>query len=106
MDLATLIKHPERLDKDTLYDLRSYLALHPCVQPARLLLLQNLYLLHDSTFDEELRGRPSTSPTAARYSISSRRRTISSGIPRRSPRRRHLKATAPSRLLTIFLIPF
>lgn len=55
MDLATLIKHPERLDKDTLYDLRSYLALHPCVQPARLLLLQNLYLLHDSTFDEELR---------------------------------------------------
>lgn len=55
MDLARLIQHPEQLDKETLYDLRSYLALHPCVQPARLLLLQNLYLLHDATFDEELR---------------------------------------------------
>ena len=55
MELTSLIKHPERLDKETLYDLRSLLALHPYYQPARLLLLKNLYLLHDESFDEELR---------------------------------------------------
>ena len=55
MELTTLIKHPERLDKETLYDLRSLLALHPYYQPARLLMLKNLYLLHDESFDEELR---------------------------------------------------
>ena len=55
MELTTLIKHPERFDKETLYDLRSLLALHPYYQPARLLLLKNLYLLHDASFDEELR---------------------------------------------------
>lgn len=43
------------MDRETLYDLRSLLALHPYYQTARLLMLQNLYLLHDSTFDEELR---------------------------------------------------
>ena len=55
MDIAELIKHPERLDRDSLYELRSMLALYPYFQSARLLLLQNLYLLHDPTFDEELR---------------------------------------------------
>ena len=56
MDRITeLIKHPERMDRDTLYELRSLLALYPYFQTARLLLLQNLYLLHDPTFDEELR---------------------------------------------------
>lgn len=55
MDLKHLILHPEYLDRETLYDLRSLLALYPYYQPARLLLLQNLYLLHDPTFDEELR---------------------------------------------------
>ena len=55
MDLAELIKHPELLDKETLYDLRSLLALYPYYQTARLLLLQNLYLHHDPSFDEELR---------------------------------------------------
>ena len=55
MDLEQLIKHPELMDKETLYDLRSLLALYPYFQTARLLLLQNLYLLHDPTFDEELR---------------------------------------------------
>ena len=55
MDLGQLIKHPELMDKETLYDLRSLLALYPYYQTARLLLLQNLYLLHDPTFDEELR---------------------------------------------------
>ena len=55
IDLEQLIKHPEQMDKETLYDLRSLLALYPYYQPARLLLLQNLYLLHDPSFDEELR---------------------------------------------------
>ena len=55
MDLTQLIKHPETMDKETLYDLRSLVALHPYYQPARLLMLRNLYLLHDPSFDEELR---------------------------------------------------
>ena len=55
MELTTLIKHPERMDKETLYDLRSLIALYPYFQTARLLMLQNLYILHDPSFDEELR---------------------------------------------------
>ena len=55
MELENLIKHPEMLDRDTLYELRSMLALYPYFQTARLLMLKNLYLLHDSSFDEELR---------------------------------------------------
>lgn len=55
MNLPDLIKHPEKLNKETLYDLRSLVALYPYYQPARLLMLRNLYLLHDPTFDEELR---------------------------------------------------
>ena len=53
--ITELIKHPERLDRDTLYELRSMLALYPYFQMARLLMLQNLFLLHDPSFDEELR---------------------------------------------------
>ena len=53
--IAELIQHPERLDRDTLYELRSLCALYPYYQTVRLLMLQNLYLLHDPTFDEELR---------------------------------------------------
>ena len=55
MNLTYLIGHPEALNKETLYELRSLLARYPYYQPARLLLLRNLYLLHDPTFDEELR---------------------------------------------------
>lgn len=55
MDLKELINHPEHMDRDTLFELRSLLALHPYFQTARLLMLQNLYLLHDTSFDEELR---------------------------------------------------
>ena len=55
MEIAEYINHPERLDRDTLYELRSMLALYPYFQSARLLLLQNLFLLHDPSFDEELR---------------------------------------------------
>ncbi len=43
------------MDRESLYELRSMLALHPYFQTARLLLLHNLFLLHDPTFDEELR---------------------------------------------------
>ncbi len=55
IEIAELIQHPERLDRDTLYELRSMLALYPYHQTVRLLMLQNLYLLHDPSFDEELR---------------------------------------------------
>ena len=55
MELTRLINHPDEMDRDTLYELRSLLALYPYFQTARLLMLQNLYLLHDPTFDEELR---------------------------------------------------
>ena len=53
--ITELIQHPEQMDRDTLYELRSLCALYPYYQTARLLMLQNLYLLHDPTFDEELR---------------------------------------------------
>jgi hypothetical protein len=55
MDIKELINHPEHMDKETLYDLRSLLAIYPYYQTARLLMLQNLYLLHDTSFDDELR---------------------------------------------------
>ncbi|MBP3511070.1 MAG: tetratricopeptide repeat protein [Prevotella sp.] len=55
MEITELIRHPEHLDRDTLYELRSVLALYPYFQTARLLMLQNLYILHDPSFDEELR---------------------------------------------------
>src|SRR5574344_1537378 len=55
MELTLLINHPEQMDRETLYELRSTLALYHYFQTARLLMLQNLYLLHDPTFDEELR---------------------------------------------------
>jgi hypothetical protein len=55
IDVVEYIHNPERLDRDSLYELRSLLALYPYFQTARILLLQNLYLLHDPTFDEELR---------------------------------------------------
>jgi hypothetical protein len=55
IDFTEYIEHPERLDRDTLYELRSVLALYPYFQTARVLMLQNLYLLHDPSFDEELR---------------------------------------------------
>ena len=55
MNVVELINHPEQMDRDTLYELRSTLALHPYFQTVRLLMIQNLYLLHDPSFDEELR---------------------------------------------------
>ncbi len=53
--IAELIAHPERLGKDTIYGLRETVAKYPYYQTARLLFLQNLFLLHDASFGEELR---------------------------------------------------
>ena len=50
-----LVKHPEQLNKDTLYGLREIVAQYPYYQAARLLFLKNLFLLHDPSFGEELR---------------------------------------------------
>lgn len=50
-----LIQRPELLDRDTLYGLREIVARYPYYQAARLLFLKNLFLLHDSSFGEELR---------------------------------------------------
>ena len=55
MVLGALINHPERLNRDTLYELRSIVARYPYFQTARLLLLNNLYLLHEPDFGAELR---------------------------------------------------
>ena len=49
------IKHPEQLNRETLYELRSLLARYPYFQVARLLYLKNLFVLHDISFGEELR---------------------------------------------------
>ena len=55
MVLGALINHPELLNRDTLYELRSIVARYPYFQTARLLMLNNLYLLHDADFGAELR---------------------------------------------------
>ena len=55
MVLGTLINHPELLNRDTLYELRGIVARYPYFQTARLLMLNNLYLLHDPDFGTELR---------------------------------------------------
>ena len=55
VQVVELIEHPELLSKDTLYGLRELVARYPYYQAARLLFLQNLFLLHDPTFGEELR---------------------------------------------------
>ena len=49
------MEHPECLDRDTLYELRTLLARYPYFQTVRLLYLKNLFLLHDVSFGEELR---------------------------------------------------
>ena len=52
--IAELIAHPEKLNKDTLHGLREFVAKYPYYQAARLLFLQNLFLLHDPLFDLSL----------------------------------------------------
>ena len=53
--LQQWIQHPEALNRDTLYELRTLIARYPYFQSLRLLYLKNLYLLHDSSFGAELR---------------------------------------------------
>lgn len=55
-DIALLAGHPERLSRSTLYMLRTAVARYPWFETARLLLLNNLYLLHDPDFGKELRA--------------------------------------------------
>lgn len=55
MNIQELTKHPEMLNRETLFELRRMTASYPYYQPARLLMIKNLYLLHDPSFDEELR---------------------------------------------------
>lgn len=55
IDIQELTQHPEMLNHETLYGLREMTAQYPYFQPARLLLLKNLYIMHDPTFDDELR---------------------------------------------------
>ena len=55
VQIVELIEHPELLSRETLYRLRELVAQYPYYQAARLLFLQNLFLLHDPTFGEELR---------------------------------------------------
>lgn len=55
MDIAHLIAHPEELNHETIYDLRRIVAVFPTFHAARILFLRNLFLLHDPSFDTELR---------------------------------------------------
>ena len=54
-NLQQWIQHPETLNKDTLYELRTLVTHYPYFQSLRLLYLKNLYLLHDISFGAELR---------------------------------------------------
>ena len=54
-NIAELAAHPENLGKDTLYALREVVARYPYYQAARILFLKNLFILHDTSFGEELR---------------------------------------------------
>ena len=53
--LAQYISHPERLNRDTLYELRLLVAKYPTFDVARLLMLKNLYVLHDVELGKEMR---------------------------------------------------
>ena len=53
--LQQWIQHPETLNRDSLYELRTLVARYPYFQSLRLLYLKNLYLLHDINFGAELR---------------------------------------------------
>lgn len=55
MDLKTYIEDPSQLNQETLHQLRELVARYPYFPVARLLYLQNLFLLHDPMFGEELR---------------------------------------------------
>lgn len=54
--LAYYAQHPERLNEETLEQLRYYVEQYPYFHAARLLMLQNLFVLHDASFGEEMRN--------------------------------------------------
>ena len=54
-NIHTYISHPEKLNRDTLYELRLIVGKYPYFDVARLLMLKNLYLLHDIDFGKEMR---------------------------------------------------
>lgn len=49
------IAYPECMNRDTLYELRLLVRKYPYFDVARLLMLKNLYLLHDIDFGKEMR---------------------------------------------------
>ena len=53
--LIELVRNSERLTRDTLPVLRQLVERYPYYQTARLLLLENLYQLHDPEYNDELR---------------------------------------------------
>ena len=53
--LQQWIDSPNTLNRDSLYELRTLVARYPYFSTLRLLLLKNLYLLHDPEFGNELR---------------------------------------------------
>ncbi len=53
--LQQWIEHPESLDTESLYELKNLLERYPYFQTARILYLKNLFLLHDPSFQDELR---------------------------------------------------
>ena len=55
LNIEHLIKHPDELNAETLYEIRTLLNRYPYFQTLRLLYLKNLYLLHDNAFGTELR---------------------------------------------------
>lgn len=55
MDLTPYIDNPRLLNRETLVDLRRLTEEYPFYQAARLLYVQNLFLLHDSAFGEQMR---------------------------------------------------
>ena len=55
MDFAYYIANPDKLDRSTLFKLRVTVGKYPCFDAARLLLLKNLYVLHDIEFGKEMR---------------------------------------------------
>ncbi|NDV65088.1 tetratricopeptide repeat protein [Bacteroides sp. 224] len=53
--LQQWVSHPESLNRETLYEIRTLLNRYPYCQPLRLLYLKNLYILRDISFGAELR---------------------------------------------------
>ena len=64
MQVTELIGHPELLNRDTLYELRRIVGQCPYYHAARLLLVENLFLLHDPDFDEQLKQAAAFVPDA------------------------------------------